>query len=210
MPSTSPSAEQLIPAQHTPQTAQDAGSILGAEIAAMVARERDKAERKAMQASARAVRAAARAAARAIPPERSDQFTHLSLDGMRTYRQLVVREEERVGYWQRVVSARLDALRGVGADVDTDHLRPALESQQLAAGREVVVHAAHAILPPLPTLDALWLASDDPTALARVAETGAGLAAYREGLAEQVRAATHELIARYRLTPGACLTALPV
>jgi hypothetical protein len=209
VPSTSPSAQQFVPAQPTPQTAQDAGSILGAEIAAMVARERDKAERKTAQASARAVRAAARAAARAIPPERSDQFTHLSLDGMRTYRQLVVREEERVGYWQRVVTARLDALNGIGADVDTDHLRPALESQQLAAGREVVVGAAHAILPPLPTLDALWLAAEDPTALARVTETGAGLTAYREGLAEQVRAATHELIARYRQTPGACLTALP-
>ena len=129
---------------------------------------------------------------------------------MRTYRQLVVREEERVGYWQRVVTARLDALQGVGPDVDTEHLRPALESQQLAAGREIVVNAARATLPPLPSLDALWLATDDPTALDRVAETGAGLTAYREGLAGAGAGRDPTSSSRrYRQTPGACLTALP-
>jgi hypothetical protein len=188
--------------------ARDAGAILGAEITAMVARERAAAERRAAQAAARATRAAARAAARAVPPERSDQFAHLTLDGIRAYRSLVVREDERVGYWQRVVTTRLVALRGEGHDVDADHLRPALEAQQLPAGRELVIAAAHAILPELPTLDALWAPTGDDL-VGRIAETAAALTAYREALAQQVRAATQELIARYRQAPDACLSALP-
>lgn len=198
-----------LPVQAGPADVLDAGAVLGAEIAALVAQEQAKAARKTAQAAARATRAAARAAARAIPPERSDQFGHLTLDGVRAYRHLVVREEERVGYWQRVVTARLESLRGLGTDVDTAHLRPALERQDLAGGRRVVLAAAHAILPELPTLDALWLDRADAATALAVARTQEELAAYREALATQVRAATQELIARYRQTPGECLSALP-
>jgi hypothetical protein len=207
---TSPTPVRVqLPLQAGPTTVADAGALLGAEIAALVAQEQAKAERKAVQAAARAARATARAAARAVPPERSDQFGHLTLDGVRSYRHLVVREEERVGYWSRVVAARLESLRGTGTDVDTTHLRPALERQDLAGGRTVVLATAHAILPELPTLDALWLDRDAPGTEDAVAETNAQLTAYREGLATQIRAATAELIARYRQTPGECLTALP-
>ena len=202
-------ASPFVPEQVTRASTLEAGAALGAEIAALVAREQEKAEKKAAQAAARAVRAAARAAARAIPPELSDQFAHLSLGAIRTYRTVVAREEERVGYWQRVLGTRLEAVRGNGHDVDVERLRPGLESQDLGAGREQIVAVAGALLPALPDLGAVWVDASDPGAESALAAAAAGVEAYREGLISQVRAATQELIARYRYAPDECLTALP-
>jgi hypothetical protein len=191
------------------QSTLEAGAALGAEITALVARDREKAERKAAQAAARAARAAARATARAIPPEPAPRFRHLTLEGVRAYRQLAAREEERVGYWQRVIAHRLEAVRGNGADVDVEHLRPGLRSQRLDIGREQVMAAGTTDLPPMPDLDAVWVDAEDQRAEALLATAAEGIAAYRTGLATQVQVATQELIARYRSAPNECLTALP-
>src|SRR3954452_11371549 len=56
-------------------------------------------------------------------PERSPDFAHLSLDGLRKYRLALSEEESRVSYWRRIVQARLDLVRAAGpatvAPVDT-------------------------------------------------------------------------------------------
>ncbi|MGH3744272.1 MAG: hypothetical protein ACRDTP_05375, partial [Mycobacteriales bacterium] len=133
----------------------------------------------------------------------------LTLEGVRAYRQLAAREEERVGYWQRVIVSRLDAVRGNGNDVDVEHLRPGLQSQQLGTGRTQVMAAGTADLPPMPDLDAVWVDVSDPHAETMLAAAADGITTYRAGLATQVQVATQELIARYRSAPTDCLTALP-
>ncbi|HMC68705.1 MAG TPA: hypothetical protein VKJ07_06080, partial [Mycobacteriales bacterium] len=44
-------------------------------------------------------------------PERSPDFAHLSLDGLRKYRLALSDEESRVSYWRRIIQARLDLVR---------------------------------------------------------------------------------------------------
>jgi len=58
-------------------------------------------------------------------PERSPDFAHLSLGGLRTYRQTLSAEENRVSYWRRIVQARLDVVRAdeVGTATTVDNLR---------------------------------------------------------------------------------------
>src|SRR5256885_15177634 len=40
-------------------------------------------------------------------PERSPDFAHLSLDGLRAYRRALSEEEGRGAYWRRIIQARL-------------------------------------------------------------------------------------------------------
>ena len=48
-------------------------------------------------------------------PERSPDFAHLSLDGLRAYRRVLSAEEGRVSYWRRIIQARLDIVRAAEA-----------------------------------------------------------------------------------------------
>lgn len=169
--------------------------------------ERDA--RKAAQTRARAERAAARAAARAIPPQTDAAYAHLSLEDLRQARGLIAEEEDRLGYWQRILSTRQDAMRGEGADLDLDRLRPALSAGRLHSARSVITRLCHAELPALPELGLLWMDPEAPEAGAVLHRVAAELGAYRDALAALLRALTHELIARYRLEPTACLAVLP-
>ena len=49
-----------------------------------------------------------------VVPQRSAEFDHLPLPALRSYRQTLTAEENRVSYWRRLIQARLDliALKG--------------------------------------------------------------------------------------------------
>jgi hypothetical protein len=176
--------------------------------------------RRSDQARARAVRAAARTAARAVAPTRSPAFAHLSLDELRTYRQTLLVEEDRVSYWRRILQARLDLLRAgeTRSPDDVGQLRSVLGSEQVNDRRQALVTIVPADdVPPLPDLARLWATSPDPRDAAaqavldyELATAETELSAYRSALHRRLSAATLELIARYREQPRLCLRALPL
>jgi hypothetical protein len=197
--------------------AASGGLVTGAALdAAAAARE----ERRRAQAEARSARAAARAAARAIPPQRSTDLAHLTLDGLRAYRTALSAEEDRVSYWRRILQARLDTVRAVeGArSADPSSVAPALTKEKLFRGRNALVRVVpQDDIPPLPDLARLWeqlpaendeFARDELiTGLERAEEQ---LSTYRSALHSRMSAASAELIARYREDPQACFSALPL
>ena len=185
------------------------GDALGAELVALVECEKERAARKAVQARARAERASARAAARAIPPEVDGAYAHLALSELRAARQLVAEEEERLGYWQRILATRQDALRGEGSDLDMERLRPALSAGRMHSARSAIGRVCGTALPALPDLGLLWVDPDAGDADAILTDVAGGLAAYRDALASRLKSITQELIARYRMSPADCLALLP-
>jgi hypothetical protein len=152
-------------------------------------------------------------------PERSPDFAHLSLGGLRAYRHTLSAEENRVSYWRRIVQARLDVVRATdgGSPATVDNLRSVFAEARVDSGR----HALMSVLPlddipPLPDLVGLWAREPrlgDEAYNQRLvhdltrAETQ--LSAYRTALHKRLAAATSELIARYREEPSLCLSALP-
>jgi hypothetical protein len=176
-------------------------------------------QRRRTQAQARAARAAARTMARAIPPQRSADLAHLSLDGLRTYRSALAAEEDRVSYWRRILQARLDTVRAVeGArSAEPAAVAPALTKEKLSRGRAALVQVVPVDdIPPLPDLARLWQtvpAAGDEVARAELViglETAEEqLSTYRGALHVRISAANAELIARYRDEPQACFSALP-
>lgn len=164
-----------------------------------------------------AARPASRRAPQRIAPVRTEEHAHLSLDELRAYRTTLSQEESRVSYWRRIIQARLDLLR-VGADADSDTLRPVLTDERVGAGRRALVEIMPVDdIPPLPDLAGLWDRLVDPADAQAVAaldrdlsEAERQLSEYRSVLHARIGAATGELIARYRDEPGLCLSALPV
>jgi hypothetical protein len=164
---------------------------------------------------------ARKSAASARPrPERSDDFVHLSLNRLRSYRQALSEEENRVSYWRRIVQARLDLVRA-GATGDPAHahnLRQVLAQAHERTGRKALVTVVPIDdIPPLPDLAALWERDARPDDVEYSERLAADLAVaerqlsdYRTALHARIAAATNELIARYRDQPGLCLTALPI
>jgi hypothetical protein len=160
---------------------------------------------------------AARRGARPTP-ERSDEFSHLSLDDLRAYRRTLTTEEDQVSYWRRIIQARLDVVRaGTLGPADGEHLRPVLAQDRVSSSRTALISLVPADdIPPLPNLAELWdrrvAASDyqgqkDLDHDLSVAERQ--LSQYRAALHRRIADATGELIARYREHPELCLTALP-
>lgn len=152
-------------------------------------------------------------------PERSPEFAHLNLDGLRAYRRALTDEEGRVSYWRRIIQARLDLVRtpDLGAPT-TANLRGVFADARVDSGRRAL-HDVVPVddMPPLPDLAELWArepsATDDAynTALARdLGKAEAQLSAYRTALHKRLAGATGELIARYREQPALCLSALPL
>lgn len=155
-----------------------------------------------------------------VVPERSAEFDHLSLPALRTYRQTLTAEENRVSYWRRLIHARMDLIDIKGADdsVRLERLRLALSETRIGAGRQALVDVLPVDdVPPLPDLQSLWLREahpDDPegtTALRRdLSFAELQLSAYRAALHRRLSNATNELIARYREEPTLALQALPL
>jgi hypothetical protein len=152
-------------------------------------------------------------------PERSDDFVHLSLNRLRSYRQALSEEENRVSYWRRIVQARLDLVRAgaKGDPVHSENLRQVLAQAPRTTGRGALVTVVPIEdIPPLPDLAALWerdVRPGDETHNSKLAHDLAiaeqQLSAYRTALHGRIAAATTELIARYRDQPDLCLAALP-
>lgn len=190
----------------SPRTAT--GACAADETAIAVLSE-EQADRRTAQARVRAERAALRAAARAIPPQRDAGYAHLSLSEMRAHRRNVAEAEERIGYWQRVAGQRLDAARGLGIDLDVHRMDPDLAIKGLERTRQNLMHTSRRALPSLPSLAAVWSDLADEDADATLERMIDELEEYREALSTTTKAATAELIARYRQTPSDCLAILP-
>lgn len=152
-------------------------------------------------------------------PERSADFAHLSLGGLRTYRHTLSAEESRVSYWRRIVQARLDLVRAAdaGTTATVDNLRSVFEEARVDSGRTALMRVFPLDdIPPLPDLVELWAREPRLGDDAHNHKLGhdlmraeAQLSAYRTALHKRLAAATGELIARYREQPDLCLSALP-
>jgi hypothetical protein len=152
-------------------------------------------------------------------PERSPDFAHLSLGGLRAYRQTLSAEESRVSYWRRIVQARLDIVRATdaGTVATVDNLRGVFAEARVDSGRTALMRVVPLDdIPPLPDLVDLWAREPrlgDDHHNQRLAHdlmrAEAQLSAYRTALHKRLAAATGELIARYREQPDLCLSALP-
>ena len=152
-------------------------------------------------------------------PERSPDFAHLSLDGLRAYRRALNTEEGRVSYWRRIIQARLDLVRAAeaGTTATAQNLRGVFAEARVDSGRKALLTVVPIDdMPPLPDLVDLWARNAQPgdpeetRALARdLAKAEAQLSAYRTALHKRLASATGELIARYREQPTLCLSALP-
>jgi len=152
-------------------------------------------------------------------PERSPDFAHLSLDGLRAYRRALTAEEGRVSYWRRIIQARLDLVRAAEAGTGTtvDNLRGVFAEARVDSGRKALITVVpDEDIPPLPDLAEIWAreprvgAIEHNRALAHdLMKAEAQLSAYRTALHKRLSAATGELIARYREQPDLCLSALP-
>jgi hypothetical protein len=152
-------------------------------------------------------------------PERSPDFAHLSLDGLRAYRRALTTEEGRVSYWRRILQARLDLVRvtEAGTTATADNLRGVFAEARVDSGRRALLTCLpEDDIPPLPDLAGLWMREPvlgDDAHNKRLAhdlsKAEAQLSAYRTALHKRLAAATGELIARYREQPTLCLSALP-
>jgi hypothetical protein len=157
-------------------------------------------------------------AARPVP-ERDPQFSHLTLEGLRSYRRALTAEESRVSYWRRLIQARLDVVADADAVTDpTSHERfRSVFAEQRTGGRQALVALVPVDdVPPLPDLDNLWTRELRPTDSRHTARLRRDLghaelqlSAYRAALHRKLAAATQELIARYREDPSLALSALP-
>lgn len=153
------------------------------------------------------------------PPERSADFAHLSLDGLRQYRTTLSSEESRVSYWRRIIQARLDVVRATdtGSPNSLDDLRNMFSETRTTGSRTALITIVpRDDLPPLPDLGAIWgrepiPGDDDHNAqlIHDLTKAESQLSAYRTALHRRLASATSELIARYREEPDLCLTALP-
>ena len=153
-------------------------------------------------------------------PVRSDDYAHLSIEGLRLYRKALADEESQVSYWRRILQARLDVLSSGtgGREVDRTRLAPVLSSERVGAGRRALVEVlAVDDIPPLPQLAELWdRRVEDGDEAGRAAleldlrDAEVQLSAYRAALHARISESTGELIARYREQPSLCLTVLPL
>src|SRR3954469_11780188 len=97
-------------------------------------------------------------------PERSPDFAHLSLDGLRKYRLALSEEESRGSYWRRIVQARLapvGAGRAGAAEGGTappvDNRRAVFAGPRVAGARKALLPVVPADdIPPLPDLAEVW------------------------------------------------------
>ena len=156
-------------------------------------------------------------------PTRSDEYDHLTLEALRTYRTALQAEEGNVSYWRRIVQARLDVVRegltkGGTRALDATALRPVLTDARIGSGRKAFVQILPIDdIPPLPNLAELWERevetqdADGVVALLEdLTEAERQLSSYRSALHTRLSEATDELIARYRGDPAACLSSLPL
>jgi hypothetical protein len=153
------------------------------------------------------------------PPQRSPDFAHLSLDGLRHYRATLTAEEGRVSYWRRIIQARLDLVRAAqdGTTAGVEDLRAVFSDTRVNGTRTALVTVDPVDdMPPLPDLASVWARQpvdgdiEGNSALVQdLMKAEAQLSAYRSALHRRLARSTGELIARYHEHPDLCLSALP-
>jgi len=149
----------------------------------------------------------------------SPHLADINLAELRTYRQQLMGEEDKVSYWRRLAHARIDVLEaGSHADGSLSLEDLVRVLGDTGAGRTrtalVGVRAAEP-LPDLPALAEMWSTEIDPHDREKVVEAVERLRAaerqltdYRRALHERIDEATGELISRYREDPASALIAL--
>lgn len=149
----------------------------------------------------------------------SRPLAQLRLAELRSYRQALQSEEDRVSYWRRVTHGRTDVLMAQSnarQPLTREQLVAALGDTATGARRRGLSRiAAQEPLPELPELDEMWSTPVDPSdeaameaALAQLRETEAKLTCYRTALLRRIDEVTVELIARYRQDPTLALDLL--
>ncbi len=160
-----------------------------------------------------------------VAPVMVQEYAHLPLAGLRAYRTALRDEEDKVSYWRRIIQARLDVVRdtveaavtGGPTTLDPVQLRSLLVDRRIGAARTALLTiVARDDMPPLPDLSELWQRVFDPAdapsrelLLRDLTTAETRLSDYRRAVFEALEGATGELIARYRVSPTLCLSALP-
>ena len=137
------------------------------------------------------------------------------LDDLRTLRESLREEEQRVSYWRQLVQGRLDLVRTAldGGHPSADDLaslaRPALVTAPDGARVAATSLALEGLVSPLAGLEDLWdapIAWDDPPALHRLerglVEAEVKLSAYRRALHERIDGCTAQLVDHYQRDPA--------
>ncbi len=148
--------------------------------------------------------------------EASPHLAELPLADLRTYRQRLRDEEEKISYWRRLVHARIDLVRAgtlnEGPLSLNDLVRVLGDTGSGEARSRLVGVRASEALPALPQLDEVWSVPDTEAdvegVLSRLSAAEEQLTQYRRALHERIDEATGELIARYRDDPTGSLSAL--
>ena len=143
-------------------------------------------------------------------------LAEVGLSTLRSYRERLRDEEEKISYWRRLIHARVDLIRAgdlSAAPVDADQLGRVLGDT--GSGRvRAALHRVRAAdpLPDLPDLDAVWVTPHDDLeteeVIARLGVAEHRLTDYRRALHERIDEATAELIVRYRSDPTRVLDLL--
>jgi hypothetical protein len=155
-----------------------------------------------------------------IDAVRSPHLADLTLDELRSYRQRLNDEEDRVSYWRRLAHARIDILEAEShteGSLSMDDLVRVLGDTGAGRSRHALVNVRAAEpLPDLPVLTEMWLTEVDPhnpavveEAIERLRAAERQLTEYRRALHARIDEATGELISRYRENPVSALVALP-
>lgn len=146
----------------------------------------------------------------------SPHLAEVTLPELRSYRERLRDEEERISYWRRLVHARQDLIRAgnlADSPVDVDALGRVLGDTGAGRGR-AALHRVRASdpLPDLPDAEAVWVtprdASETEEALDRLKAAEERLTHYRRALHDRIDEATAELIVRYREDPVRALDIL--
>jgi hypothetical protein len=151
----------------------------------------------------------------------SAELSGLGLAELRSYRDALSAEEDKVSYWRRLLQGRIDLLKaqaGSHRSLSLAELIRALGDTGTGRARRTLMRVPAPVeLPDLPNLDELsrlWTADpQDPAEVAdlieRMQAKEGRLSEYRHALHERIDAATGELIIRYRADPQAALALLP-
>jgi hypothetical protein len=137
------------------------------------------------------------------------------LDDLRTLRESLREEEQRVSYWRQLVQGRLDLVRTAldGSHPSADDLASLAAARPRDGARRrspaATSLALDGLISPLAGLEDLWdapIAWDDPAALHRLerglVEAEVKLSAYRRALHERIDGCTAQLVDHYQRDPA--------
>jgi len=165
---------------------------------------------------------------RYIPGEGSEQTQTVVVNGvdiasvplaeLRELRQTMIKLENQVSYWRRIIQARLDLVRdgSLKRSASIEGLQRILSQQLGNNNRKVLmdVQSGFGDIPNVAGLGSLWNRMDDDldndsNLVEQLVVAERELSKRRNELHDGIDAATAELVSRYRANPELVLTALP-